>query len=138
MASVLGRKSNTEEGETMSTDKEFREVGSLESNPTKALIKFHDSDRRLLIEKGKLGNLIKGISMEDSVRVFSWDPSQTVLFGDIQEESAGIAEVTKSGKAIRITVQTPGESPSVYFINKVKAYKVLSGEEWSCPVSVLG
>lgn len=122
----------------MNQDQEFREVGIMESNPHKALIKFHNSGKRLLIEKGKLGNLIKGISMEDSVRVFSRDPSQTVLFGDIQEESAGIAEVTKSGKAIRITVQTPGESPSVYFINKVKAYKVLSGEEWSCPVSVLG
>ncbi len=122
----------------MNQDQEFREVGIMESNPHKALIKFHNSGKRLLIEKEQLGNLIRGFTMDNSIRVLSRDPSQTVLFGEIPEASAGTAEITRSGKAVKITLQAPGEPPSIYFINKVKAYKVLSGEEWSCPVSVLG
>ncbi len=107
----------------------FRQVGLLEVNPHKIVIRLRDTTDRYLIMKDEFRLLMQGRKTE--IPVVSRDMTQTVLQGEVPEGYAGTAEITKSGKAVRISLK----NGRTLFLSLSNTLDVLERRSWSCGVS---
>lgn len=109
----------------------WNEVGHLAPAKESIRINLYDSPVHLIINRDQLHNLIRGVTMDDTIRIMTRDPSQATLFGDVPDVAGGTAEMTVSGKAIRFNLS----SGRTLYAPKFRTLDVLNGKEQTCGVS---
>ena len=102
------------------------------TNPSRMVIKFRDSNEKLMIRKLDFALLVRGL--KDQAIITSRDMTQTVLLDAVPEEYAGKAELSQSGKAIRLSLK----DGRALYVSRSGARHVLERQEVSCQVSEVG
>lgn len=110
----------------------FKIVGIMEMNPYKVLIRFRESNLRLMMDKKEFSELISGV--RSSIEIARPDPRIVTLTGEPAAVYAGRAELTRNKRGIRMIVSTDYGGRR-YFMPVSKAEHVLFRRHESCPVS---
>lgn len=109
----------------------FDEVGHVETGGDRLVVRFDNSPDKFIMNREEVDHLIRGITMNEVIRIRRRDEGQSVLFGDVAELPGGTAALTFSKKSIRLNI--PGDD-RVLLIVISKLQKLLNREEPSCPI----
>ena len=109
----------------------FDEVGYVEPGTDMLVIRLNNSPDKYLVNRDEMGYLMKGVTMNETIRIRRRDEGQSVLFGDVAELPGGTATLTFSKKSIRLNL--PGDERMLLIVIS-KLQKMMNREEPSCPV----
>ncbi len=109
----------------------FDEVGHVEAGGDKLVIRFDTSPDKYILSREEVDYLIRGITMNETIRIRRRDEGQSVLFGDVAEIPGGTATLTFSKKSVRLNI--PGDERMLLIVIS-KLQKLMNREEPSCPV----
>lgn len=111
---------------------QWAEIGVLELGVSTVFIRLYDRPDRFSMPRDRFIHLLKRIA--DDVTVFSNDPTQRTLFGDVPDTYAGKAELTRSEKAIKVTLK----DKTAFYINRKRAFDFTEKRCDKCGVSAWG
>jgi len=109
----------------------FDEVGYVETGGDRLVVRLDNSPDKFSMNREEVDHLIRGITMNEVIRIRRRDEGQSVLFGDVAELPGGTATLTFSKKSIRLNI--PGDERMLLIVIS-KLQKMMNREEPSCPV----
>jgi len=109
----------------------FDEVGYVETGGDRLVVRLDNSPDKFSMNREEVDHLIRGITMNEVIRIRRRDEGQSVLFGDVAELPGGTATLTFSKKSIRLNL--PGDDRMLLIVIS-KLQKLLNREEQSCPI----